>query len=493
MSCSCGRTFRVPDSKAGATGKCPGCGTPLRVPNGAATAVADPFQNEELFQQLASEPDLMGDLDSSARAKRTPPCPKCGAIYEADVVFCMSCRVNILTGETLEASVQGNSPTRGLASGNELEAEALKMGFWQMTLGVLIRPFTTMEKFGVAFTRSDLLAKITVFYALSFLSIVLVAKLVSGTKLDGGRAAQVAEIERVGRIPSNLDPDWHVAEGFDAWTECSYGWEWRLIGPFEKVEAGKPFTATVEVWHKGRQKPFAGEIRWATTVGSGTGTDSEWVTGTKAAEPGLYTLDITAKTAGATTMTFGMFDKAAGFEHLDQLFRHGSVHLVFESKEGWGWQELANREQRMKELGMALESEKKGVGKFVGAAAGTAGVLGSVLGNVIALLIAAGLFTVAARMLGGGGGFLLMLLTLAYLTGFSNYAQMISLVVPGKLQGFAQIGLLGWGFVLQCIALMKVYDIDLLLALMTTVLAAAAQLFGGAYILMFILKLLGAF
>lgn len=93
----CGKVLRSPETKAGITANCPGCGEPVTVPDqGTATAVESPAV-------------------PSPAAPATHPCPMCGETIEVRAPQCPFC------GESF-----GAEPGSGLSEDREWEYG----GFW---------------------------------------------------------------------------------------------------------------------------------------------------------------------------------------------------------------------------------------------------------------------------------------------------------------------------------------------------------------------------
>ncbi|MCE9581959.1 MAG: hypothetical protein K8T20_05530, partial [Planctomycetes bacterium] len=166
FSCSCGYPIRVPDSKAGALGKCPACAASVRVPSPAvAVASCDRSASEPSPLEMAEDP-------GPPPAKAHPPCPHCGTQYHSDVVICVACGLNLLTGQPVGARLS-TEPFRARHPVANDEPDTDSIGFWKMTAGVLLHPLQTLEYFGALFARPEMLAKATVFYAASFVAVAV--------------------------------------------------------------------------------------------------------------------------------------------------------------------------------------------------------------------------------------------------------------------------------------------------------------------------------
>ncbi|MCC6738651.1 MAG: hypothetical protein IT452_06370, partial [Planctomycetia bacterium] len=89
----------------------------------------------------------------------------------------------------------------------------------------------------------------------------------------------------------------------------------------------------------------------------------------------------------------------------------------------------------------------------------------------IGLLIGSAIYFGAARFFGGGGSYLLMVVTLAYLTGFTNLMQIAVLFVPAKDVDW--VAYVAWAIelILYLMALMKVFDMNLMGAIIAVVAA----------------------
>ncbi|MEK7470164.1 MAG: zinc ribbon domain-containing protein [Planctomycetota bacterium] len=498
FSCSCGHTLRVPDSKAGATGKCPRCAATVRVPSTAlasANGNGDAFAG--LFEKFSSEPaplEVEGESAERSHTKSVPPCPKCGTQYEPDVVVCIACGFNLVTGQPLGMGSPDEPfrPRRAIVRNDSEEAES--MGFWKMTLGVLLKPLQTLELFGAIFSRQDMLAKGVIFYAASFVAVGLAAAFAARPDRNAEVQNQIEQIERLQNVEHHVPQEWmDVKLGAQGLTEWGEPLSLKVIEPVGPVEAGKPFMVRMLVMEPDRSRPAIGKAKLGRTSSHGNPPGNEWhdmKTGTKEGE---YVVQLPATRQGGSSFAFSITCRP-GTQAGDLNCSRCNVHITWSHLPGWGQLVVDDRTTAIAEaarahgLPVADNSPKHGL---VSAALGTAGTVAAIAGNVIGLLISAAIFTFAARLLGGGGGFTLMLVTMAYLTGFSNFLQFLSLLTPLKLQMWLQVGLLFYGLGLQLFALMKVYDIDVLQALMTALVGFAAKLFGAAFIVLAALKILG--
>lgn len=479
--CSCGHTLRVPESKAGAAGKCPRCGASVRVP--APVAVG-----------ASSAPLEMADESApSAERSPSPPCPKCGTQYEPDAVLCVACGVNLVTGLPLDAGISRKPlSSRIVATHDDTEAETI--GFWKMTLGVLLTPLHTMELFGAIFSRQEMLAKGAIFYAASFIAVAVAAAFAARPDRNAEMQHQVEEIERVHHVDAVLPKDWVDAksppQGIAEWGEpLSY----RLLEPLGPVEAGKPFTVRLQVMELGRTQPAIGKAKLGRTPSHGNPPGDEWYEMKKGATEGELVAQVPAGREGSSSFIFSMACRP-GTQAGDLGCTRCGFHFTWTHQPGWGRLVLEDRRARIlesaKAKGLPVTEDKPSTG-LLGAALGGAGIFAAIAVNVVGLVISAAIFTAAAQMLGGGGGIMLMFVTMAYLTGFSNFLQFFTLLTPLKLQIWLQAALLFYGLGLQLFALMKVYDIDVLQAVVTAVLGTVAKVFGAAFLVMAVLKLLG--
>jgi hypothetical protein len=500
FSCSCGHTLSVPDSKAGAAGKCPRCAATVRVPSTAVTAAAsngkaDAFAG--LYEKLASEPaplEMDGDPAGGPSRKPVPPCPKCGTQYEPDVVVCIACGLNIVTGQPLGAG-SSDEPfrlKRSLVRNDSEEGET--MGFWKMTMGVLLKPLQTLELFGVIFSRQDMLAKGVVFYAASFIAVGLAAAFAARPDRNAEIQNQVEQIERLQKVEHHVPAEWvdvkGAAQGLTEWGEPL---AIKVLEPVGPVEAGKPFTVRMLVMEPDHSKPVVGKAKLGRTSSHGNPPGNEWHELKPGSKEGEFVAQIPATREGGSSFAFSITCRP-GTQAGDLNCSRCNVHITWSHLPGWGRLVVDDRTSAIAEAarakGLPVPDGKPKHG-LLAAAMGTAGTVAAIAGNVIGLLISAAIFTFAARLLGGGGGFSLMLVTMAYLTGFSNFLQVFSLLTPLKLQMWLQVALLFYGMGLQLFALMKVYDIDVLQALMTALVGFAAKLFGAAFIVLAALKLFG--
>lgn len=522
VSCPCGFSAAAPDSRAGARTSCPRCGSPIRIPGPAAPPALE-----------------MEDAPPASGTAATPPCARCGTQYPADVVVCVACGLSLLTGQPVGAAEP--EPVRrraGLVQAEEDDLEATP--FWKIALGIVLSPVSTMERFPAWLGRPDFLGKSAALYAASFLVVILVGIVLSRPENNAATLAVTHEIERAGTVAHMVPGEWtglnlmggqaaevaarlsqverkfggmghpgveRLSEMREGMEEQAYGGRsvpplvWRIVEPNGGVEAGKPFPVRVRVQSIARDlklRVTAIRIAWASDYG---GQPQE---GFRPMTPGAedeWTAELTATRTGGTSAVFE-FDVEGDVPGRgpEEAFREGAygegaaVPMVSRPRAwatwahlpGWGRLALADRPELRDQLGGGSR-----MGTLVGAAFGAAGATAAVLVNLAGILITAGLFTVAARCLGGGGGFLPMLVALGLLTAVTNTFQLALCFVPVGTQPLFSFGLAGYGFVLQLIALQKVFDIDLLGALLTVVLAVAAKLFGAAYVVFAILTLFG--
>ncbi|KAF0243423.1 MAG: hypothetical protein FD180_3407 [Planctomycetota bacterium] len=499
FSCSCGHTLRVPDSKAGASGKCPRCAAAVRVPSTAVASAAsgngDAFAG--LFDKFASEPaalEMEGEATHRAAKKAVPPCPKCGTQYEPDVIVCVACGLNLVTGQPLGMSSPDEPfrPKRTIVRNDSEEAET--MGFWQVTLGVLLKPLQTLELFGAIFSRHDMLAKGVVFYAASFVAVGLAAAFAARPDRNAEARNQVEQIERLQKVEHHVPQEWvDVKGGAQGLTDWGEPFSFRVVEPLGPVEAGKPFTVRMLVMEPGRSTPAIGKAKIGRTSSHGNPPGNEWHDMKPGSKEGEFVAQLPATRQGGSSFAFSITCRP-GTQAGDLNCSRCNVHITWAHQPGWGQLVLDDRTSAIaataKANGLPVPDNKPKTG-LVSAALGTAGTIAAIAANVIGLLISAAIFTFAARLLGGGGGFTLMLVTMAYLSGFANFLQFLTLLTPLKLQMWLQVGLLFYGLGLQLFALMKVYDIDVLQALMTALVGFTAKLFGAAFIILAALKILG--
>lgn len=486
FSCSCGHSITAPDSRAGAVGRCPRCASPVRVPTPAAAVAAAVASGHPALE-------IAGDSGPATPSAAPPPCPKCGTQYDPDVVVCVACGLHLLTGQPL-SSGPADAPFRPRRPVAHDDTEAETMGFAKMTLGVLLKPLQTMELFGTIFSRPEMLAKGAIFYAASFVAVALAAAFAARPDRNAEIQHQVSEIERVHRVDAVLPKDWvDIRNPPSGLTEWGDPFACRLVEPLAPVEAGKPFTVRILVTDLDHSTPAVGKVTLARTQSHGNPPGKDAYPMTAGSKPGEWVAQVPATREGSSSFYFSITCQP-GTEGAKFDCIRGGQHFTWTHVPGWGRLVLEDRSARLAEAARAKGlpvGEEKPKSTLLGAALGTAGMMAAIAVNVVGLLISAAIFTVAARLLGGGGGFLLMLVTMGYLTGFANFLQFLALLTPIKAQVWLQAGLLFYGLGLQLFALMKVYDIDVLQAMMTALLGTAAKVFGGAFLVLAVLKMLG--
>jgi len=110
---TCDRTLRTSDDRAGATAKCPQCGSPVIVPTPASVVeLAEPaLAGAESVDCDISGGDFSGG-DFSGGERREIVCPMCGAANDATAPRCLAC------GEALWAEQGGIAAAESLAFGS---------------------------------------------------------------------------------------------------------------------------------------------------------------------------------------------------------------------------------------------------------------------------------------------------------------------------------------------------------------------------------------
>lgn len=78
VNCPCGKVLKIPDKYAGKKGRCPNCGKKLGIPT------------LDEIQQKLQQPKEEGEVRN---------CPTCGAFIQPGDEVCVSCRMNLKTGE----------------------------------------------------------------------------------------------------------------------------------------------------------------------------------------------------------------------------------------------------------------------------------------------------------------------------------------------------------------------------------------------------------
>ena len=117
IKCQCGKTLNVKDEFAGKAVKCPGCGSPIRVPAAgqrpasprpaaARSAPQSAPQSDDLpgLAPATERPNRMDDLfdEEGFSAQVAAICPSCAAEMSAEAVLCTKCGYNKQTGEFLD-------------------------------------------------------------------------------------------------------------------------------------------------------------------------------------------------------------------------------------------------------------------------------------------------------------------------------------------------------------------------------------------------------
>lgn len=141
LTCSCGRTYQVPPTKAGRKLQCKRCGAVSRIPHPDSDDVfVVPFQ---VTEEAAEQP-----LDLAV-AEETHRCPSCGTTDDMSVVICVRCGYDWRTGNRIEESAQlGHDVDEALAE-EAAVASALQVIRWGLVclspLGVALGPVTLLK------------------------------------------------------------------------------------------------------------------------------------------------------------------------------------------------------------------------------------------------------------------------------------------------------------------------------------------------------------
>ncbi|KAF0245501.1 MAG: hypothetical protein FD180_1543 [Planctomycetota bacterium] len=251
---------------------------------------------------------------------------------------------------------------------------------------------------------------------------------------------------------------------------------WKLENPPGDVEAGKKFLVSLELALEGEDKkpgtPIDADV-YVYVWGDWLGEDGEPKEPPKAQQtsPGKYGFEVTAVYDRATVVNFVFCAK--GKKLADEL---GSIRVSFPTRAGWA-KTVVERERKEYEKEHEKDKPTTVKGKATKALLGGAAIFGAILANILGLAITAGVCTLTAKLFGGGGSFLLMLCTLAYVTGFMNLLELVVFVVPAK-----DVPWIAWIIavitaIMHMIALMKVFDLDLMTALLAAFAARAILIF----------------
>jgi hypothetical protein len=193
---------------------------------------------------------------------------------------------------------------------------------------------------------------------------------------------------------------------------------------------------------------------------------------------GRYQYEVTAISSRATIVDFMFCPKG---QELTRTNHQGTISISLPTKAGWA-KTVVKRQRDEFEKEHEADKPTTVKGKTKKALLGGAAVIGSILANLIGLALTAGVCTLAARLFGGGGSFLLMFATLAYLTGFTNFLELSIFVVPAGSVLWAALGLSLLTAILHFVALMKVFDLDFMSALLASVVARLIVFFVVAWL-----------
>lgn len=390
ITCACGKAMKVPDSVAGRKGKCPQCGAVVSIPPLVAPP-APPKKKDDLVLELEEAPkverpvealvppkqDLDGPKSGSAKrpsvkGKTLPPpgpvppdkiaCPKCGALYEKHMPFCSTCSIDLNTGKPISGVMPGGARRSG---GTRTEEFDENMPFWKLTLRMLYQPWKMLEVLPLLLTRKDIQVQMGVFYALSFVAIVVGAKAMGRTMEQGKvtgptEAEQLAEIEKetgflhaptewksvseggVGGVPGT-GPDFVV----------------KVTEPLEAIAAGERFTLKISFCEPGPGKGIDGEV-WAikTEHWGGDAAADDWEQARPGGQPGDYVLLLRSDIAAGTSYTVRLYPKKGDGPDVEGAPWRGGINLSWPSAPGWAKKVLEGRKNPDFDPSGETESEK---------------------------------------------------------------------------------------------------------------------------------------
>jgi hypothetical protein len=158
VPCYCGKTYRVPASKAGKKLHCRRCGSIQRIPRYVKTDSDEPIVVP--FQMPGVDDDLFGG--EGIRAPDAPPlelkrpvrrCPSCGAQDDATVVVCVRCGFDWRTGKRVEDAFEHEVEASARERTHSAEAEVerlISLGWLALTpLGVVLGPWVASQTLGL--------------------------------------------------------------------------------------------------------------------------------------------------------------------------------------------------------------------------------------------------------------------------------------------------------------------------------------------------------
>lgn len=441
VTCTCGRSFRVPDDKAGARGKCQVCGKVVVVPAAPATLPIE-----------------------------FPPAP-------APV---------ILTLEPRDASVPMSAPPKPPGEHPVRQDRVLKTrkeedsgpsGFLALLVRMYLRPVSTMASLTFYLSSVPMLTKMAIFWVLS-LAVVFVnagagigqqAKPaqpppeVATPKPKTGPASWTGPngkiVQKGGglRATLSLEPDPPLA-GVDVQLVCQVVDE-QMGKPFDGEVVITSFTRTVHT--------PGGAPAVAQPQPFGPGTQGNYVSAWECDQHGEYALAIAIRRPGAEPLL--------------------SPTFVFHACDGDDLQAATLAAVEQPEAPTGGEESSGGGGFSI-----LHGLL-AVVGSVFGLFITAATVNLAGRVIGSGGSFLALLAVLAFLSGIVNDAQVVMLLgvrsMGSDVALVAKLVFWVWQTALFFLALMKVYDVDFMFALGILLLSNVMQYFGAFWILVAITKM----
>jgi hypothetical protein len=143
FSCGqCGKRLKAPDSAAGKTSKCPGCGAPVTCPEPV-------YEAEPVEPQKPDVPEILDDVDPyrdlddgtpyqveepplpAQAPERRRPCPMCGEMILATAAKCRFC------GEVFDETLKKATKKKRKKGRRSYDAEDENLSAWDWVLAIL--------------------------------------------------------------------------------------------------------------------------------------------------------------------------------------------------------------------------------------------------------------------------------------------------------------------------------------------------------------------
>jgi hypothetical protein len=266
-------------------------------------------------------------------------CPKCKTNYPDHIPFCVQCSIDLRTGLPVSGVLPGSrKKSTNFAPPEDWEED---MPFWKVVLGMIYKPHKTLGTFVYLFERQDMLAKMVVFYVLSFIFIGIGAGNM-GRKIKEKIHNPDAEAKldtQESTFKEERATDWreigkdHGMHGTDLGPNFAY----KVSAPEDGVPAGEEFMLGISIAEPGPGKGIDADVWAIETYEAGENarpSGAEWKQANSSGQLGDYQVPLRAKISDGTSWLVQVY--ARGVKPDAEGARHrGGFHVALKSKPGW--------------------------------------------------------------------------------------------------------------------------------------------------------------